>query len=183
MGVRALRRAIFFDRDGVLNQAPLLDGVPHPPATLGELQLAPGAPEAVLAVRDAGFLAIVVTNQPDVASGTLRRETVDAINGALAARLELDGVYTCPHDDADRCACRKPAPGLVVAAAVEREIVLAQSYLIGDRAKDIACGRAAGCTTAFVDFGYPETTTRPPADIVASSLREAVERIMERETA
>ena len=101
MGVGALRRAVFFDRDGVLNEAVVRAGVPHPPASVADLRVAAGAAGVVRAVRDAGWLAIVVTNQPDVARGATTLERVDAINAEIVERLGVDAIYTCPHDDAD----------------------------------------------------------------------------------
>jgi D-glycero-D-manno-heptose 1,7-bisphosphate phosphatase len=172
MGVGPLRRAVFFDRDGVLNEAVVRGGVPHPPASAEDLRIARGARDAVRAVRDAGYLAIVVTNQPDVARGTATLEGVEAINAAVASQLGIDAVYTCPHDDADGCDCRKPKPGLLLRAAREREIDLPASFFVGDRTKDIACGRAAGCTTVFLDAGYGETKSAPGADHTITTLAE-----------
>jgi D-glycero-D-manno-heptose 1,7-bisphosphate phosphatase len=174
--------SVFFDRDGVLNDAVVVDGVPHPPASIGELRVADGAREAVRLVHGVGFLAIAITNQPDVARGTATRESVDAINAAVAREVGLDAVFTCVHDDADECACRKPKPGLLHAAAAEYGIDLAASFLVGDRVKDVACGRTAGCTTILIDRGYAETPPQSGADIVVSSLEEAVKAILTRKS-
>ena len=178
MGVVALRRAVFFDRDGVLNEAVVREGVPHPPASVADLRVAAGAADVVRAVRDAGLLAIVVTNQPDVARGATTLERVDAINAEIVERLGLDAIYTCPHDDADACDCRKPKPGLLLRAARDHGIDLAESFLIGDRAKDVACGRAAGCTTIFLDRGYAETRKDPGADYTVATLTEAAAAVV-----
>jgi D-glycero-D-manno-heptose 1,7-bisphosphate phosphatase len=172
MGVGALKRAVFFDRDGVLNEAVVRDGVPHPPASVAEVRIAAGAREAVRAVRDAGWLAIAVTNQPDVARGTATLGSVEAINAEIGAQLGVDAFYTCPHDDADGCDCRKPKPGLLERAAREHGIDLPGSYMIGDRAKDIACGKAAGCRTIFLDAGYAETLGTTGADDTVASIKE-----------
>jgi D-glycero-D-manno-heptose 1,7-bisphosphate phosphatase len=172
MGVGTLKRAVFFDRDGVLNEAIVRDGVPHPPASVEDVRIAPGAREAVRAVRDAGWLAIVVTNQPDVARGTATLASVEAINLEIAAQLGVDAVYTCPHDDADGCDCRKPKPGLLKRAASEHGVDLAGSYMLGDRAKDIACGKAAGVRTIFLDARYAETTGTTGADETIASIAE-----------
>jgi D-glycero-D-manno-heptose 1,7-bisphosphate phosphatase len=181
MGIGAMKRAVFFDRDGVLNDAVVRDGKPYPPASVAELHVADGASRAVRAVHDANFLAVVVTNQPDVARGTTSRDAVEAINSALAERLGVDATYTCMHDDDDGCDCRKPRPGLAMQAAQELGIELSASYLIGDRTKDIGAGRAAGCTTVFIDRGYAETTGETGADFTVSTLDEAIARIAERE--
>src|SRR3990172_6964226 len=118
MGIHAMtRRAVFLDRDGVINRTIVRNGRPHPPSNLSELEILPGVPEALMRLRAAGFRLIVVTNQPDVARGMQTRETVEAIHAALKAQLALDEVRVCYHDDSDHCFCRKPAPGLLLDAA------------------------------------------------------------------
>jgi transaldolase len=150
------RRAVFLDRDGVLNRAFVIDGRPHPPATVGDLEILPGVQEACTQLRRQGYLLVVVTNQPDIARGTLPISSLDAIHARLQRQLHLDSVWVCPHDDDDRCACRKPAPGLLLQAAAHHHIDLRQSFLVGDRWRDIEAGRAAGCRTAFVNRSYHE---------------------------
>ncbi len=113
------RRAVFLDRDGVLNRAVVRDGKPYPPASLEELEILPGVAQALKELRDAGFLNVVVTNQPDVATGKQRREVVEAINASLSEKLTLDVIKVCYHADADNCACRKPKPGMLLEAARE----------------------------------------------------------------
>src|SRR2546428_806648 len=104
-------------RDGVLNRSIVVQGRPHPPATVEELELLPGVVEACEEFHRGGFLLIVVTNQPDVARGTQRREVVESINEALLSSVPIDEIRVCYHDDQDRCACRKPLPGLLMEAA------------------------------------------------------------------
>ena len=113
----AARQAVFLDRDGALNRALVRHGKLYPPASLAELQIVPDAPQALVALQAAGFLLIGVTNQPDVARETQRREVVEAINAALLAILPLAEILVCYHDDGDRCSCRKPQPGLLLQAA------------------------------------------------------------------
>jgi D-glycero-D-manno-heptose 1,7-bisphosphate phosphatase len=134
---RPKRRAVFLDRDGVLNRAIMRNGHPHPPATRDELQILPGVAEALGALKGAGFLLIGVTNQPDVARGIQKRNVVQEINHALTAALPLDDIRVCYHDDRDGCDCRKPLPGLLTRAAVELDIDLPSSFMIGDRWKDM----------------------------------------------
>lgn len=177
-GAAALsRRAVFLDRDGVLNVAVVRDGRPYPPGSLAEMTLLPGVEEACARLKQCGFLLIVVTNQPDIARGTAASGAVDEINAALQARLGLDEIRVCPHDDADNCACRKPKPGLLLQAAHRWRIDLARSFMIGDRWRDIEAGRAAGCRTIFVDYGYAERRPDAP-DMVASSLAAIVPDIV-----
>jgi D-glycero-D-manno-heptose 1,7-bisphosphate phosphatase len=175
---RTTRRAVFLDRDGVLNRAIVRAGQPCPPRDTEEVEILPGAEAACRALRQAGFLLIVVTNQPDVARGTQTRAGVDAINEIVRGRLELDDVCVCPHDDADDCPCRKPRPGLVLEAARQWNIDLAASVVVGDRWRDIGAGRAAGCRTVFIDYGYAEQQQQE-ADVVVQSLAEAVPWIVE----
>lgn len=175
-----LRRAVFLDRDGVLNRAFVRNGTPHPPATLAELEIVPDAPKAIGDLKAAGFLLIGVTNQPDVARGTQRREVVDAINGRLLAALPLHEILVCDHDDHDGCGCRKPQPGLLIQAAGRYGIDLASSFIIGDRWKDIETGRRAGCTTVLIDYGYGEMRPEITADFTVHSLTEAVAWILQR---
>jgi D-glycero-D-manno-heptose 1,7-bisphosphate phosphatase len=177
VGIDGLKRAVFFDRDGVLNDAFVRAGVPHPPASPEQLRIADGAADAVFRVHRAGYAAILVTNQPDVARGTALRADVEAINEKVCRELGLDGWYCCMHDDADACECRKPKPGLLQRAAREHGLDLSECYTVGDRWKDVACGRAAGCATVFIDRDYAETPAQTGADVVVRSLREAIDAI------
>lgn len=146
-------QAVFLDRDGVLNRALLRNGRPVPPSTLDELAILPGVPEALTALRAAGFLLVVVTNQPDVARGYCSRVCVEEIHRRLESELTLDAIFTCFHDRADGCDCRKPRPGLLLEAAQTLGIDLSSSFMIGDRSSDMEAGRRAGCSTLFVDHG------------------------------
>lgn len=171
------RRAVFLDRDGVINAAVVRDGKPYPPDSAEALEILPGVDRALADLRAAGFLLIVVTNQPDVARGKQRREAIDAIHDKLSAALPLDAVYCCFHDDVERCACRKPAPGMLLDAAREHGIDLARSFLVGDRWRDTDAGAAAGCRTVFIDRGYAER--RPVVfDAAHGSLPEAAAWIL-----
>ncbi len=176
-----MRKAVFLDRDGVLVRAIVRDGKPYPPASLEELEILPGVAEACTTLHEAGFLLIVVTNQPDVARGIQRREVVEAMNQALRNELPLDDIRVCYHDDADHCPCRKPEPGLLLQPAEDWNIDLSASFVVGDRWKDIEAGRRAGCKTIFVDCGYGE---RQPdcADHRVSSLIEAAAFVVRHRT-
>ncbi len=172
-----MRRAVFLDRDGVINRALLRGGKPYPPRSLLELEVLPGVAQSLVALREAGFLLIVVTNQPDVARGTSSREAVEEINGYLAARLAIDEFRTCFHDKDDDCECRKPRPGALLLAARLHDIDLGESYMVGDRWRDTEAGYRAGCRTIFIDHGYDE---RQPdsLDYRAGSLAEATQIIL-----
>ena len=149
-----LDRAVFLDRDGVINKASVRDGRPYPPKTLGELEIIPGAAAALGRLKRLGFRLIVVTNQPDVARQTQTRDGVEEIHRRIAAEIPIDEFLVCYHDDADGCGCRKPHPGLILAAAEKYGLDLDGCFLIGDRWRDVDAGHAAGCTTILIDYGY-----------------------------
>jgi len=176
-----MRRAVFLDRDGVINRAFVKNGKPYPPASLDELEILPGVLEATQALKAADYCLIVVTNQPDVARGTTTKAIVDGINDRLLRELPLDAVRTCFHDTLDECECRKPKPGLLIAGAREFAVELRNSFMIGDRWRDIEAGCRAGCRTCFVDYGYDE---RQPAayDFRVASLLEAAQIILKMES-
>jgi D-glycero-D-manno-heptose 1,7-bisphosphate phosphatase len=169
------RRAVFLDRDGTINVATIRDGKSYPPASLDELVLVPGAIEAIAALRRSGYWTVVVTNQPDVATGKQRREVVEAINQALMSQLTLDDIRVCYHEDADGCTCRKPKPGMLLEAARDWKIDLGRSFMIGDRWRDVEAGRAAGCRTLLIESGYRERRAEPDFSVV--SLVEACDII------
>jgi D-glycero-D-manno-heptose 1,7-bisphosphate phosphatase len=180
MGIdRGIRRAVFLDRDGVINRAVVRDGRPFPPATVDELEVLPGVAAALERLRAAGFRLVVVTNQPDVARGTQRRDVIDRMHAQLAETLPIDEFRVCDHDDSDHCRCRKPRPGMLEDAAREAGISLADSFMVGDRWRDIEAGRLAGCTVIFIDRGYHERRPDRP-DAIAGSLPEAAEWILNR---
>ena len=174
-------RAVFLDRDGVINRGIIRDGKPYPPETLEELEVLPGVAEALARLHDAGFLLIVATNQPDVARGKQTREMVEAMHAQLADELPIDAFFACYHDEGDGCDCRKPLPGMLLEAAREYDIDLAKSYMIGDRWRDTGCAQNAGCTAIFLDFEYDERQPVPPY-IRVQSMGEAADVILARET-
>jgi D-glycero-D-manno-heptose 1,7-bisphosphate phosphatase len=173
-----LLRAVFLDRDGVLNEPILRDGRPYPPSGLNELVIVPDAKASLERLKRRGFLLVVVTNQPDVRRGTSTEADVEKINQYLAANLPLDDFFTCYHDDSDRCDCRKPLPGLFIRAAVKHGIDLANSYMVGDRWRDIDAGSAAGCRTVLIDRHYNEHKPETAPDWVVESLVEACDWIL-----
>lgn len=167
-----MNRAVFLDRDGVLNRGVLQEGRPFAPIDVSEFELIPGVADGLARLSAAGYLLIVVTNQPDVARGRATRSGIDSIHDWMRRHLPLTAIRVCFHDDADLCACRKPKPGLLVAAAVDYEIQLERSFMIGDRWRDIGAGKAAGCTSILVNR-FPEPLTVAPdlelADLPAAA--------------
>ena len=174
-----MRPAVFLDRDGVLNRSLVSDGRPYAPVRLDEFELLPGVAAALLSLREAGFLNIVVTNQPDLATGKQSHRVLDAMHQRLRTEIAVDAIYVCPHTDADGCDCRKPQPGMLVMAAAELRIDLTESWMVGDRWRDIGAGQAAGCQCCFVDHKYDESRPQLPYFTVFS-LSEAVDVILQR---
>jgi len=174
------QRAVFLDRDGVLNRALVRNRKPYAPRHLGEFRLLPGAADAVRELKSVGFLIIVVTNQPDVGHGLTTSQTLAAMHARLSERLLLDAILVCPHRQDAGCACRKPKPGMIHQAKTDWGIDVRRSYLVGDRSTDIVAGRAAGLYTVFLDRGYAEPQLEPP-DARVGSLRQAVRKILARE--
>jgi D-glycero-D-manno-heptose 1,7-bisphosphate phosphatase len=173
-----VNKAVFIDRDGVINRAVIRAGKPYAPDTLADLVLLPGVPEAMTALRDAGFRLIVATNQPDVAAGRVSRQVVEAMHAHLRQTLPIDDLRVCYHMDADNCDCRKPKPGMLLSAARDLQIDLPASFMVGDRWRDIDAGRAAGCRTILVDSGYDERRAEG-YDASVASLLEASRVILE----
>jgi D-glycero-D-manno-heptose 1,7-bisphosphate phosphatase len=173
-----LRPAVFLDRDGVINRAVVRDGKPFPPSGVEELEVLPGVASALLDLKAHGFDLFVVTNQPDVARGTQTRAAIEAIHQALASSLSIDDIFVCYHDDADRCACRKPQPGLLLEAQRKHHIDLSRSFIVGDRWRDIDAGHAAGCKAILIDYGYRESKPAQPPEATVRSLREAADWII-----
>ena len=173
------RRAVFLDRDGVLNRAVVRDGKPYPPATLAELTILPGVPEALGRLKAAGFVLLVVTNQPDVARGTQRRDIVETMHARLLEQLPLDEIFTC-YEDGNDCWARKPNPGLLLEAAAKHGVALSGSFMVGDRWRDVEAGRRAGCRTVFLDYSYREKRPDYPPDLTTHSLPAGVTWILGR---
>jgi D-glycero-D-manno-heptose 1,7-bisphosphate phosphatase len=158
-------RAVFLDRDGVINRPLVRAGQPFPPSSLEEFEILPGVLEACQIFKNLGFLLVVATNQPDVGRGSMAREVVESIHRKLLQELPIDRVMTCFHAGVaygDPCDCRKPLPGMLSQAAAELKIDLAKSFMIGDRWRDVDCGFNAGCRTVFIDWGYDEQLKQSP---------------------
>jgi len=173
-----MKRAVFLDRDGVLNQQTVRDGVPYPPARLEEVVIPPGTKTALGRLKDEGFALIAITNQPDVRRGNTSFAMVEQVHRYLADSLPLDDIFVCCHDDNDNCGCRKPKPGLLLEAARKYDVSLPASFMVGDRWRDVDAGAAAGCKTVLIDYGYTEQPPKQRPDASVSSLREAVDWIL-----
>ncbi len=168
---------VFVDRDGVLVRLVWRAGRWVAPRRLEEFALLPGAAAAVAALRAAGLPVVVVTNQPDLGRGLLEPGVLSEMHRRLAAQLVLDAIYVCPHDDRHRCGCRKPRPGLLLAAARDLALDLEQSFLVGDSWKDMEAGRAVGCATVRVPSPNPDPQP-PSAEFCAAGIGGAAAVIL-----
>jgi len=174
----ASQPAVFLDRDGTLNKAIVREGKPYPPSTPEEFVLLPGVFEGCVRLKQAGFLLVVATNQPDVGRGTQKQEIVEAIHARMLQQLPIDRVEVCYHAGrGESCDCRKPASGMLMRAAEALAINLSKSWMIGDRWRDIDCGHAAGCRTVFIDRGYAEQLRATP-DFKACDFSQAIDIIL-----
>ena len=177
-----LRPAIFLDRDGTLNRQVVRDGKPHPPQTLADFELFRGVPEACAQLAAAGYVLVVATNQPDVGRGDQSQAVVESMHAKLQQLVpQIARFETCyapgqgvAHPENRR---RKPEPGMLLDAARELGLDLARSWMVGDRWRDIDCGKRAGVRTVFIDFGYAEELKAQP-DFSVSSFSDAARIIL-----
>ncbi len=186
----ARRRAVFLDRDGVINKNVLnpSTGRQEAPLTAVEFELIPGVGDALLRLQRSGFLLFLVSNQSNYAKSKSSLEELDAIHNRLlreltALRVEFAAFYYCLHHPegvldgyAGACVCRKPSPYFLLKAAAEFDVDLAQSWMVGDRVTDVLCGRAAGARTILIRADGAASPEAAP-DRVAADLAEAAETI------
>lgn len=172
-----MHQAIFLDRDGVINDPIIRDGKPFAPASWEEFSILPGVPNALTTLDQAGFLLIVVTNQPDVARGQIPRDVVEEMHRHLMEVFPLDAIKVCYETEESGSPYYKPRPGMLLEAAKEHGIDLTRSYMVGDRWRDVGCGLAAGCFTIFIDRGYAEGMPDVP-HARCGDLQEAVPIIL-----
>ncbi|MGH7000784.1 MAG: D-glycero-alpha-D-manno-heptose-1,7-bisphosphate 7-phosphatase [Stellaceae bacterium] len=177
----APRRAVFLDRDGVINATAVINGKPVAPRRVEDFRVLPGVGAAMRRLRRAGFFICVVTNQPDIGNGLVDPRIVATMHARLRHELPIDEIEMCPHRQIDSCLCRKPKPGMLRRAAKRHRLDLTMSYMVGDRDSDVLAGAAAGCYTVFIHRGYEESRQYLlAADFVARSLSEAVHIVLSR---
>jgi len=171
-------RAFFLDRDGVINRSIIHDGKPFAPIYPSEFQIISGVEEALLKIRAYGYKSIIVTNQPDISNGKQSSESLAKIHENLLAKLPIDCIEVCTHIDSHRCHCRKPEPGMLLDAAQRLGVNLNESYMVGDRWRDVEAGQRAGCKEIFfIDYGYKDKQPQMPFTRV-SSLLSAVNKVL-----
>jgi histidinol-phosphate phosphatase family protein len=173
-----VNRAVFLDRDGVINRK-----VPEGEyvTSLKDFRFLPGVANAITLLNRAGFRVVVVSNQRCIAKGLITTQDLELMHQWMCRELAVSGaivddVYYCPHEEQPPCNCRKPAPGMLLTAAREHQLELAASWMIGDSSSDMNAGKSAGCRTARL-FG-PDDTRSDKADVRAHSLLDAVEQIL-----
>lgn len=171
-------RAVFLDRDGVLNIPLFRDGRSFAPRSLADFVLYPDAAPSVDTFKRAGFAVYVVTNQPDVGAGLLSPSVLDEMHAILLKTVAIDAIATCFDTREQATHRRKPNAGMLYELAYERGVDLARSYMVGDRASDIEAGRRAGCKTVFIDRGYTADARVEGQDFSVYSLAEATAWIL-----
>lgn len=178
------RRAVFLDRDGVINRTKVFDGKPYAPRSLKDFKLLPKVSSAVRTLKELGFSIYVITNQPDIGNGLVEQTVVDSMHEKLRSKIDVDEILVCPHRQTDGCNCRKPKPGMLLSAASRHGINLQESFLVGDRLSDVLSGNAVGCYTLFIrrGKGYGENNRSPiPANVIVRSLPDAVRHILSKQ--
>jgi D-glycero-D-manno-heptose 1,7-bisphosphate phosphatase len=169
--------AVFLDRDGVLVREIVIDGVARAPLRLEDFHLLAEAPDQVRRLQAAGLPCFVFTNQPEVARGLLATDVLDAMHLQLQDATGVNGIMVCPHDESDACLCRKPRPGMLRDAAISAGVRLEESFVVGDRWRDVDAGKAVGCYSILIERPYSACTT---ADACVSDLTAAVDQILAR---
>lgn len=175
-------RAVFLDRDGVLVIPTVRDGRSYAPTSLEQFEVYPDAMQSVWRLKQAGYRVVVVTNQPDVGAGRAAQSMVEEMHARLEREMPLDAIMVCYHTKDQNCDCRKPRTGLLMQAAVEMEIDLASSVMVGDRASDVEAGMRAGCRTVFIDRGYTAELRPEQTDRTVTSLAGATDWILSFDT-
>ena len=149
-----MKSAIFYDRDGVLNQLVNRDQGQYSPQRFIDFKISNNAKEITKYTSSLGFLNIVISNQPEISRGTLAISELNKMTSELYKKLVIDDVYYCKHDDRDNCDCRKPLPGLILKASEKWKIDLNKSYFIGDSWKDIEAAKKASVKSFLIDRNY-----------------------------
>lgn len=171
-----MKKAIFIDRDGVINKVFLINGKPFSPRRFEEFKLIPKVEDALNFFKEVGFISIVITNQPDIAQGLMKWEELEKMHSLIRERLPVNDIVVCPHGDEDNCLCRKPKPGMLFKAAKKWNIDLQGSFLVGDTWKDMIAGKRAGCKTILIDMPYNQSVE---SDYRVKDLNKAVEIVIQ----
>ncbi len=170
-----MKRAVFIERDAILNE--VRSGPKHQitPLTLEEFKVIKAAEPQLKKLKAAGFVLIVTTNQPGLSRGYQSRRDLDRMHDLLRRTFPLDDILVCPHDESDHCPCRKPKPGLLIEAAFKWHLNLDHSFVISDKWQDAEAARTAGCTSLLVKSPWVGGVHH---DFVLPSLEAIVEKIL-----
>jgi D-glycero-D-manno-heptose 1,7-bisphosphate phosphatase len=174
-----MKLGVFIERDGILNQVRLERQHPVSPVTLEEFKVNVELAPLLKKLKAAGFMLIATTNQPGIARGYLPRRELDRMHDVMRRALPLDDIFLCAHDEADRCPCRKPKPGLIVEAKFKWHIDLDRSFVIGDKWQDAEAARAAGCTSLLVESPW---VGKVHHDFILPNFTAVVDKILHLQT-
>ena len=165
-----MRRAVFLDRDGVINAAVVLDRKPYSPKNFAGIKILDGVIEAIKSLMAQNFIPVIITNQPDITRKIITESDLISMHKIISKKTQIKHFYVCPHDEKDLCECRKPKPGLITQAAKELQLDLNSSFLVGDRWRDIAAAQALNIESFFIDYSYAEKQPSKPYTRVSSLL-------------
>lgn len=170
-----MKLGVFFERDGVLNQVQVERRQPVGPLTLDQFHIHRDAALPLQKLKAAGFLLFATTHQPGLSRGYQSRRELDIMHQLLRRALPLDDVLVCPHDETDRCPCRRPAAGLLREAAFTWHLNLDRSFVISDKWQDAQAARLAGCTSLMIASPWVGSAHH---DLILPTLESAVEKIL-----
>jgi D-glycero-D-manno-heptose 1,7-bisphosphate phosphatase len=170
-----MKLGVFIERDGILNRVRVERQYQVSPLALAEFHVNDEAVPLLKKLKAAGFLLIATTNQPGVSRGYQSRRELDRMHELLRKTFPLQDVLVCPHDETDRCPCRKPKPGLLVEAAFQWHLDLDHSFVISDKWQDAEAARTAGCTSLLIQSPWVGTVHR---DFVLPDLASIVDKIL-----
>lgn len=162
------KKAVFLDRDGVIVVPNFRDGRSFAPRRIEDFEFYPDARDSLNLLKAAGYVLVVVSNQPDVGAGMISDTVMAEMNRRLLDSFPIDAIKICTHTRDAMCLCRKPAPGLLIEAGRELALSLSDSFMVGDRSSDVEAGQAAGCRTVFIDLDYNEPKPSSPTFTVRS---------------
>jgi D-glycero-D-manno-heptose 1,7-bisphosphate phosphatase len=170
-----MKRAVFIERDAVLNQVRVGQQHQITPLTLEEFKANQESVEPLARLKNAGFLMIATTNQPGLSRGYQSRRELDRMHEILRRTFPLDDIMLCPHDETDHCPCRKPKPGLLIEAAFKWHLDLDHSFVISDKWQDAEAARTAGCTSLLIKSPW---VGKGHHDFILPDLTAIVEKIL-----
>jgi len=170
-------KCVFLDRDGVINLPIVINKKPYSPRRIEEFIFTSEIKNLISKVVNHGYKVIVITNQPDIASGDLSESLLNYFHQRIIDEMLVDDIFVCKHLSSDNCNCRKPKPGLILEAALKHKINLKESFFIGDRWKDVDAANNVECHSIFIDYGYREKLKTVPKNCV-KNLNAAFEVIL-----